>query len=239
MRDRAVKVRPALLGALAALCVLSFAGSARAAEEEHVEHVFDAGLSLRGNCSIFAEDPIPDPGLCPMPPGVPGVDHPPKPFKNPCGTVTDSYGDIYVASSSPGNGSAGTEGRIDIFNAAGEYLTEIKDAYQPCDLAVDSEGNLYVLERSSRSIEKDSPYLRVMLFAPSSYPPQVGAVYPTEAEATVIYQSEEWPEAIAVDPPTIIFTSASYSMASWSTAPPPKTHRAGNGPRSGRESAKA
>lgn len=152
--------------------------------------VFDARLSLTGDCSVSEEDPVPDPGC-------PGGVHPPKSFRNACGAATDSYGNVYVASSAAGN-TAGTvnEGRVDVFNAKGEFLSEIKDHHQPCDLAVDSEGNLYILEHADEE--------RILLFVPGSYPPQAGTQYPTESEAVVVHRSPPGfcgrAKAIAVDP---------------------------------------
>src|SRR3954466_2906491 len=77
---------------------------ASSAAQAATGHDFDPVLSLRGNCSTSALDEVPDPGLCPIPPGVPGVDHPPKAFEQPCGVATDLHGDIYVASAGAGNG---------------------------------------------------------------------------------------------------------------------------------------
>jgi hypothetical protein len=170
---------------------------ARAAEVGRVR-VFDEALSLRGACGTSETDPIADPGC-------PGGVHPPRPFFNPCGAATDSYGDIYVASSAPGSEKplAGkpNDGRIDVFNASGEFLGEIKDAYQPCDLAVDSKGNLYVLEHAAHEVEPGQQAARVLLFTPASYPPRAGTQYSTEPDAAVVYEnSRQSPEAIAVDP---------------------------------------
>lgn len=120
-------------------------------------HRFDPLLSLKGDCSTSSLDEVPDPGICP---GTVGVDHPPKPFKGPCGTAVDPHGDIYVVSPGIELGS-GKTGRIDVFGPAGNYLTEIPDGNQPCNIAVDSLGNVYVVEQSGN----------VVLFEPDSYPP--------------------------------------------------------------------
>jgi hypothetical protein len=148
----------------AAIVLTAFTPTQAQATEKHV---FDPVLSLTGNCATSALDEVPDPGLCPMPPGVPGVDHPLKKFDQPCGSAVDRHGDIYVASAASGNGE-GTEGRIDVFNAQGEYLTEIKDENQPCKLAVDSEGNLYAAEHHDFDL---------VLFEPKSFPPTKGSEY--------------------------------------------------------------
>lgn len=137
-------------------------------------HLFDARLSLRGDCTVSALDEVADPGLCP---GTPGLDHPPKAFDQPCGTAVDSAGDTYVASAA--QGGAGTGGRIDVFNAEGEYLTQIKDANQPCGLAVDSVGNLYVAEYTGKN---------TVLFEPDSFPPDADTEY-TEP-GTIVHEPD-------------------------------------------------
>ena len=119
------------------------------------EHAFDPVLSLRGDALTDASDEVPDPGLS----------HPPAKFVRPCGTAVDSHGDIYVAS--PAIGSE--DGRIDVFNSKGEYLTEIHDGNGPCSLAVDSEGNVYV-----GNFEDPQDVVR---FDPEGYPPTPGMNY--------------------------------------------------------------
>ncbi len=121
-------------------------------------HLFEANLSLIGGCGVSEVDPVPDPGC-------PGGSHPPKVFDNVCGTAVDVHGNIYVASSAVGNGS-GTNGRVDVFNSNGEYLTGFTDTHQPCSLAVDSTGNVYVVEYAGKS---------VVLFKPAVYPPTAGS----------------------------------------------------------------
>jgi hypothetical protein len=172
------------LTGVSSTCLLS-ATPLQAADEPQL--VYSAGLSLTGGCAVSTVDPVPDPGC-------PGGSHPPKRLRNPCGTVTDSYGNLYVASSANAISGPG-DGHIDIFNAKGEFLTEIADPHQPCDLAVDSEGNLYVQERLDP--------LRLLLFQPPVYPPTKGAQYPAEDEALVVYAPTGGcgeVEGIAVDP---------------------------------------
>ena len=130
-------------------------------------HVFDPSLSLRGDASD------------------PGASHPLKSFENPCGVAVDPHGDIYVASAAIGNGS-GKEGRIDVFNPKGEYLTEIADEHQPCSLAVDSEGSVYTVEFQGKS---------TVVFKADSYPPTTATKY---GPRTVIRDEGSW--AVAVDP---------------------------------------
>jgi hypothetical protein len=128
-------------------------------------HAFDPVLSLTGGCSVSELDPVPDPGLCPMPPGVPGVDHPTLPFLRPGAVATDSYGDIFVSN------IEGTRGVIDVFNASGEFLSELEDPDGPQALAVDGSGNLYV----GHIAEKD-PEFGVVLYRPTVYKPAEGLI---------------------------------------------------------------
>jgi hypothetical protein len=138
------------------------------------EHSFDPGLSLRGDCKVSALDTVSDPGPCP---GIPGVDHPPIAFEQPCGAAVDAHGDIYVANAAEHapNGPNGPIGRIDVFDSHGKYLTQINDEYEPCGLAVDSKGNVYVAEYTEK---------RVVMFEPKTYPPTAGAEY---GGRTIVY----------------------------------------------------
>jgi hypothetical protein len=175
----------AILGTCAtAFFLLAFAAPAFATNE----HVFDPTLSLRGDCTTNALDEVPDPGVCP---GTAGVDHPPKKFDVPCGPATDPHGDIYVSSAAI-NG-AGTAGRIDVFNPKGEYLTEILDKKQPCSIAVDSKGNLYVAEYTEKNVVR---------FTPKTYPPTKGTGYEPPVIAHEVVETnaclQGW--SVAVDP---------------------------------------
>jgi hypothetical protein len=62
----------------------------------------------------------------------------------------------------------GTSGRIDVFNAMGEFLVDVPSEFQPCDLAVDSVGNLYVGEYRGK---------RASVYKPSSFPPTATTDY--------------------------------------------------------------
>ena len=125
-------------GIVALLCG-SLPSGALAAET----HIFNAAISLTGNCSTSVLDPVPDPGPCP---GTAGVDHPEASFSSPAAVVTDSYGNIYVASPGP-ESTSGKEGRVDVFDSSGNFTTEVLDNEGPGSLAVDSEGNLYAGNR--------------------------------------------------------------------------------------------
>jgi hypothetical protein len=182
-----------LLFPFVALFVLGLTVSSAWAVEEHA---FDPVLSLRGDCTTGALDTVPDPGPCP---GAPSITHPSKHLNVPCGVTVDSHGYIYVANPEVGGGE-GTEGVIDVFNAQGEYLAMIADEHQPCDLAVDSQGNLYVNEVHPHAVS---------VYEPDSYPPKAGATY----TRSVLHESGEFcglePTGIAVDP------SSDHLLISW------------------------
>jgi hypothetical protein len=122
----------ALCGALTLLCIAAGPGGVAYAAEGRA---FNPTLSLTGGCTFDSVDSVPDPGC-------PGGAHPPKSFSAPTSVTTDSYGNIYVASF--GQKSNGSEGRIDIFNSKGFYISSVPVPVGPRNLAVDSEGNLYV-----------------------------------------------------------------------------------------------
>ena len=123
---------------IVAVCAAAFVGLGGSAASAAESHVFDPVLSLTGSCAISGLDPVPDPGLCPIPPGVPGVDHPELAFRTPGAVATDSFGNIYVSNNN---------GRVDIFDASGQFISEFEDPDGPQALAVDSDGNLYVAHR--------------------------------------------------------------------------------------------
>jgi hypothetical protein len=129
-------------------------------------HAFNPDLSLTGDCSTSTVDEVPDPGPCP---GVAGVDHPAAPFNNPKAVTTDFYGNIYVSSAGP-ELSSGTEGRIDVFDSAGNFITEIPDESGPGSLAVDSEGNLYVANGFDELEEG------LVRYEPTAYEPATGQI---------------------------------------------------------------
>jgi hypothetical protein len=179
---------------LAFVCYLGAASAAQA------DYAFDAGLSLTGNCSTSAADPVPDPGVCPIPPGVPGVDHPTAPFTRPEGFAVDDFGNMYV--SSYGKSSAGgKEGRVDVFDSDGFFVSELKIENGPKALAVDSAGNLYVHEGPLFSGGEQ----RVSRYSPSGeYKPEEGKI---TYGSGVIVADENGPPAsmpsttgIAIDP---------------------------------------
>lgn len=190
------------LAAVAALSFFAFTLSSSAASTEEAKLVYNAQMSWTGNCTTSEEDPIADPGC-------PGGSHPPKPFSNPAGVATDPHGDIYVASLAKasrktiiveGHEQEVMEGRIDVFNPQGEYLTETKDEYGPLNIAVDSQGDIYVVNETGNNYEPGQTEYQLQLYRPKSYPPAVG----TEYEGPVVIEknnkSDAQVHAVAVDP---------------------------------------
>jgi hypothetical protein len=189
---------------IAALTIQAAGGDAIAAET----HVLDQALSLTGNCSTSALDEIPDPGTCPMPPGVPGVDHPSAPFQAPAGIAVDAYGNIYV--SSPGPQGAG-EGRIDVFDSEGSFITEIEDPEEPRALAVDSQGTLYVIHYG-----EDYEYGVVRYEPVGVYEPEAGQI---EYGAWVGVATDDAQHTVAVDPVTDqLFVKSGYTVTKYKSA---------------------
>jgi hypothetical protein len=182
----------ALIGAV----LLGCTGNAFAAEL----HAFDPFLSLTGNCKVEAVDPVEDPGLCPIPPGTvfngePGADHPSARFNSPAGIATDSYGDVYVASAGD-ELTLGDEGRIDIFDSAGNFITEFADPNGPGSMAVDSKGNLYVSNHFSDSEEN------VVRYSPSVFKPQEGVIEYKPTPKVLVPEGFSGIMGLALDPST-------------------------------------
>lgn len=125
---------------------------------------FNPGASLRGACGASAADPVEDPGCPNTPPEGP---HPPKGrFSEPRSIAIDAYGNEYVASNAADSGN----GRIDVFDDEGRFLTEILVPQGPKSIAVDSKGVLYALE-SAPSFKLD-----IARYTPSVYEPAAGKI---------------------------------------------------------------
>jgi hypothetical protein len=103
-------------------------------------------------------------------------------FVNVCGVAVDANGDIYVADAS-GNGFRGL---VDVFAPSGEELTSLATA-GPCNLAVDSDGAVYVDHIDTNSVER---------LPPSVFPVTTTTTYP--AMGTFIDGGPDY--SIAVDP---------------------------------------
>jgi hypothetical protein len=118
--------------------------------------VFDPALSLTGGCTISKVDPAPDPG-CPEEEGVPQQ---PGSFAAPAAATTDFYGNIFISS------EKGSEGRVDIFDPSGQFVAQKLVATGAQGLAVDSKGNLYVVNGVGE----------LLRYAPTLYPPKAGEI---------------------------------------------------------------
>ncbi len=110
-----------------------FAGAATStASAELLPYEVDPQLSLTGDCSVNALDPIPDP-ICP-------ATTPSGRFNKPAAVAIDPYGNEYVATE-PENSAVGV---VDVFDDEGKFITELAGVPLPKSIAVDSEANLYV-----------------------------------------------------------------------------------------------
>lgn len=158
-------------GAIVALLIALSTIFAPAAGAADPLHTFNATLSLTGGCSTGPLDGIPDGG-----PGCPGP-HPPASFASPKAVTTDSYGNIYVASL--GKNEGGSEGRIDVFDPSGLFITELEATAGPMAMAVDSDGVLYV---TNRTLGK-----RLVRYTPSApYNPAAGEISYGDPPATLV-----------------------------------------------------
>lgn len=156
--------RPRPLAAIVGLVFVAAAlSAATASASASVTHVFDAQLSLTGGTNVSKPqlDSVPDPGPVHPPAGE---------FGEVCGLAVDSVGDTYVATLGE------FDGRIDIFDPDGHFLTEIANQKNPCWLAVDSTGVLYA--------KKSNVLFR---YTPSEYPPTAATSYslPVQVDSEV------------------------------------------------------
>lgn len=164
---RGSRFRRVLAGAFAVLCLAVIAFPASAAEVAPYE--LNPDLSLTGNCSTSAVDPVPDPS-CPYSPPPAG---PSGRFNEPRSVAIDAYGNEYVAS----NDNGGEKGRIDVFDDEGRFITELSDPRGPKSVAVDRQGNLYVSE-GENEIARYSPT--------APYEPSAGKIEYDESSRQVI-----------------------------------------------------
>jgi hypothetical protein len=179
-----------LLTTLCALVLLAAVAPPAFATETHL---FDAHLSLTGDCNESLSDPVPDPGLCPMPPGIPGVDHPSAAFAEPGAIATDTYGNIYVSSTGPANKG---NGQIDVFDSGGSFITEIDDPEGPKEIAVDGDGVLYVTHVGYVNAEYD-----VVRYEPVGvYEPEAGRI--EYGDWVGIVNNTGGSNGLAIDPAT-------------------------------------
>jgi hypothetical protein len=180
-----------------------FTASALGAGEPVIE--FDPVLSLTGDCSVSSADSVPDPGC-------PGGSHPVNQFSRPMSVATDSYGDIFVAN----HGQAPGEARIDIFNPEGRLIAEIAEAGEDGvieggvkDIAVDSDGNLYVINNQSE----------LLRYPPTKYEPGTGEIDYTKTPDKVGPSSFATFMGLAIDAANQhVFTSDGHTIVEYSSA---------------------
>lgn len=96
-----------------------------------------------------------------------------------CGTAVDSEGDVYAS-------SAG-ESKVKIFDAGHNLLTSVVDTHEPCAVAVNGKGQLFVSESETGDVVR---------YTPNAYP---FTGVPTYGAATVI-DSSGTAAGISVDP---------------------------------------
>jgi hypothetical protein len=134
--------RTAALGAIS-LAIAGFAASpAFAVDKVDSGRQFDPRLSLVGGCEAPESlDEEEDPGCLTTPPSSA---HPAELFARPTSVATDFYGNMYVGSF--GKALTGSEGRVDVFDPEGVFITEVVTPAGPEAVQVDSKGNLYVAE---------------------------------------------------------------------------------------------
>jgi hypothetical protein len=175
----------AVIGAVLALAVL--APLAHAAGEVET-HIFDPNLSLTGDCATSPTDNVPDPEC-------PGGVHPSNGgFSLPSGVAVDAYGNRYVASYGPEFANP-SEGRIDVFDSEGKYITEIPNVTFPAYIAVDSEGYLYVC------LEVSGGNTQIVRYKPMLFEPEEGAIaYPPTAESIAGLEILGGRSPVAVNP---------------------------------------
>ncbi|MGN6816507.1 MAG: hypothetical protein ACTHK3_10555 [Solirubrobacterales bacterium] len=185
------------------LCVAVGSGAAARAAEEG--RIFNPKLSLTGGCTEpESVDPIADPS-CPN--GYPS-EH--KSFSAPTAVTTDSYGNIYVASF--GQKTNGSEGRIDIFNSKGFYISQLSVPVGPRNLAVDSKGNLYVY-----AFPFNGELRRYAPVAP--YEPAVGKIeYDGAKFTTIVEKSFATSGGLAIGPEDHLFWNDGHFITEFSSA---------------------
>jgi sugar lactone lactonase YvrE len=118
-------------------------------------------------------------------PARPELGEPPgQTFTSICGTAVDSNGDVYAAG----------EANIKVYGPSGSELASIADPKHPCSLAVDSEGNLYVVNRGPNTAATGDE--SVVRYEPNAYPLPASPKYTERATVDTSTGST----AIAVDP---------------------------------------
>src|SRR5262245_51480071 len=179
--------RGGVVGLIVVICLTSAAAQAVGKE---FPYTLNPELSLTGECNTSAFDSVVDPKLdpdCPypLPPGGPSAR-----FGKSYSVAVDAYGNLYVAS----YGSNGEDGRVDIFDEEGHFLTEFADPHGPESIAVDGKGNLYVFEWLETVIHKE-----VVRYPPKKYEPEAGVIEYSQATRTVINPDLPGVNGVAID----------------------------------------
>jgi hypothetical protein len=184
--------------------LLAFIAASPATAAELPAYELDPTLSLRGDCKVDSVDPVPDPSCVGAPLAYPAPPNGPSaPFKEPRAVAVDSFGTEYVASWVDSND---TEGRIDVFDDEGFFVTEVA-APSVKSIAVDSKGNLYVFEDTGN----------IVRYPPSEYEPEAGDIaYENPAVAVT---TTGFVGALAVDASNDqLFVSASGTITRYGSA---------------------
>ena len=162
--------------ALALACLGLFAPLAAAAE---FPYSLEPRLSLTGDCSTSAADPLPDPDCQGEPLAYPPPpDRPAGRFDRPFSVAVDDWGNVYVASRSDSE----TEGRIDIFDPEGHFISGLEAPNGPRSIAVDGEGNLYAYEVSFALGTAEE----TVRYPPDVYNPAAGEIEYDPADRTPV-----------------------------------------------------
>lgn len=194
-----VKSSHLVLGVLlVSIGLLIGAGNAFADEETHV---FDPTLSLTGDCSVSVLDPVPDPG-CPNPPSAPS-----QGLSGPHGVAIDAYGNEYVSDAS--GPASSTNGRIDVFDSSGNFITEVPSPEFPTSLAVDSQGVLYVTQLQKNAVR----------YAPTKYEPKSGEIVYGPGKVFIPNGLSESGAGVAINPENDhVFVAFFNSISEYSSA---------------------
>ncbi len=99
--------------------------------------------------------------------------------------ATDEFGDLYVANGAEGGIGGASEGVIDIFDSANEFVTEIPNEQTPCSMAVDSLGRLFVYENGPGDVVRYDPLVYEPASGEISYDPDPVTVVESKPDAAI------------------------------------------------------
>jgi len=194
-------LRQLALALLAVIGLLGLGGSESALGAD-VPYEYDPALSLTGGCGISKVDPIADPG-CPD-------KHPPNPFANPRAIAVAPSGYVYVVSYGALEGS---DGRIDVFSPDGVFIAEIEDSFGPKSVAVDSKGNVYVVDQTPGTNAEISRY------SPTVYKPEEGEIEYGNPRVSIATTASSFNGGVAVDASNDhVFAAQSFSIVEYGSA---------------------